>query len=81
MDCTHHWKLASPAGATVRGVCTRCGVERDFPTAGDDSVWETGERRVPPRRGRDTDPDGAGASDGSGSATSAPARGRVNRMV
>lgn len=30
MTCVHWWKLDTPAGPTVRGVCKRCGEVRDF---------------------------------------------------
>ena len=39
MDCTHHWKLASPNGPSSHGVCTRCGEERAFPTSSAVDVW------------------------------------------
>ena len=39
MDCTHHWQIESPSGATVRGVCKRCGAERLVPTSSDADVW------------------------------------------
>lgn len=29
-QCTHHWKIAAPAGATSHGVCRLCGSEADF---------------------------------------------------
>ena len=28
--CTHHWIIATPNGHLSRGVCKRCGCERDF---------------------------------------------------
>ena len=49
MDCTHHWKIASPNGRTAIGVCKRCGEERVFPTSSDTDVWygeEGRERRT-----------------------------------
>ena len=39
MDCTHHWKLESPNGATAIGVCKRCGEEREFPTSSAVDAW------------------------------------------
>jgi hypothetical protein len=39
VDCTDHWKLASPTGATAIGVCTRCGEERAFPTSSAVDAW------------------------------------------
>ena len=32
--CAHWWKIESPHGTEmVRGICKRCGEERDFPAA------------------------------------------------
>ena len=39
MDCTHHWQIASPDGATAVGVCKRCGEERAFPSSSYADVW------------------------------------------
>ncbi len=47
MDCIHHWKLASPNGPTVHGICKHCGAERDFPTSSDTIVWQDTGRRTP----------------------------------
>lgn len=33
--CPHHWRIATPNGTTSRGVCLRCGAERDFLNWGD----------------------------------------------
>lgn len=30
VTCQHHWYIATPAGSTSRGVCRRCGEEREF---------------------------------------------------
>lgn len=40
--CPHRWRIATPNGPTVQGVCRLCGAERTFPTVTDDNVWETG---------------------------------------
>ena len=40
VECRHHWRIASPNGATSRGVCKRCGAERDFPNSTNESVWD-----------------------------------------
>ncbi|MDE3096673.1 MAG: hypothetical protein KGK07_11835 [Chloroflexota bacterium] len=45
--CAHHWVIASPNGATSRGVCKRCGLEKDFPNSAEDYLWE---RDVPQSR-------------------------------
>lgn len=29
-DCTHYWRIASPAGQTSTGVCRICGASREF---------------------------------------------------
>ncbi len=41
--CRHHWIIATPNGATSRGVCKRCGAARDFPNAADDALLATAE--------------------------------------
>lgn len=47
-DCRHHWVIESPAGATSRGTCKRCGAEREFYNAVADFPWEEErEERVP----------------------------------
>ena len=33
----HHYVIATPNGVTSRGVCKRCGTERQFPNAGKDA--------------------------------------------
>ena len=40
VECRHHWRIASPNGAMSRGVCKRCGAERDFPNSTNESVWD-----------------------------------------
>jgi hypothetical protein len=47
MDCIHHWKLTSPSGPTVHGICKHCGAEREFPTSSDAVVWQDTARRTP----------------------------------
>ena len=47
MDCIHHWKLTSPNGPTVHGICKHCGAERDFPTSNDTAVWSDTSHRTP----------------------------------
>lgn len=29
-DCTHHWKIETPAGETSMGICNHCGGTRVF---------------------------------------------------
>ncbi len=57
MDCIHHWKLASPNGATVHGICQRCGAAREFPTSSEIDVWDNdGRLRQAPAATRQFDP-------------------------
>ena len=37
--CQHHWVIDSPAGPTSRGVCRRCGEERDFQNYVEATPW------------------------------------------
>jgi hypothetical protein len=39
-ECQHHWYIETPAGSTSRGVCRRCGEERDFRNSSIDYVWD-----------------------------------------
>lgn len=39
-DCRHHWVIDTPAGTTSRGVCKRCGAEREFYNVLADFPWE-----------------------------------------
>ncbi len=39
-ECQHHWRIASPNGATSQGICKRCGAEREFPNSTNESVWD-----------------------------------------
>lgn len=41
-----HFIIATPNGVTSRGVCKRCGVERQFPNAGRDLPMPVGRRRT-----------------------------------
>lgn len=41
----HVYKLPTPAGPTVTGTCRLCGVEKQFPSSSDGSVWEMTDRR------------------------------------
>ncbi|MEX2245286.1 MAG: hypothetical protein WEC75_01250 [Dehalococcoidia bacterium] len=45
--CIHHWKIESPQGALSRGICKRCGEEKEFPNSAEDYLWE---RDVPQSR-------------------------------
>jgi hypothetical protein len=49
--CQHHWYIATPAGSTSRGVCRRCGEERDFRNSTSDYVWDDDSRGGSPWRG------------------------------
>ena len=54
--CAHHWVIATPNGATSRGTCKRCGLDREFPNSAEDGLWErdvpqsrwTGRTELPP---------------------------------
>ena len=38
--CQHHWAIETPAGSTSKGLCRRCGEERDFRNSAEDYIWE-----------------------------------------
>ncbi|HVP04196.1 MAG TPA: hypothetical protein VMT90_00830 [Dehalococcoidia bacterium] len=38
--CQHHWKIDSPRGALSKGICKRCGEEREFRNSTTDYVWD-----------------------------------------
>ena len=42
-ECVHHWMIDSPSGPASRGVCRKCGQEKDFPNAIADSLWNRWE--------------------------------------
>lgn len=44
--CRHHWMIETPNGVTSRGVCKRCGLERDFPSAGSDATPNRQQRAI-----------------------------------
>ncbi len=46
-SCAHHWVIATPNGEMSRGVCKICGLEKEFPNAAEDWLWE---RNVPQSR-------------------------------
>ncbi len=37
--CMHQWMLDSPNGPSSRGVCLRCGSEREFPNYIEGTAW------------------------------------------
>ena len=39
-SCIHHWVIEPPNGLTSRGVCKRCGTDRDFANANESVMWE-----------------------------------------
>jgi hypothetical protein len=39
--CKHHWIIETPHGATSRGYCKRCGMNKRFPNAAEDSIWDS----------------------------------------
>ncbi len=38
--CQHHWIIETPRGAISKGLCKRCGSEREFRNSANDYVWE-----------------------------------------
>ena len=42
-ECVHHWVIDSPSGPASRGVCKKCGAEKDFPNTIADSSWRKWE--------------------------------------
>ncbi len=38
--CRHHWIIEVPNGPTSRGVCKRCGAEREFRNSSEDYIWD-----------------------------------------
>lgn len=38
--CQHHWYIATPAGSTSKGICRRCGEEREFRNSTTDYVGD-----------------------------------------
>jgi hypothetical protein len=49
--CVHHWILDAPNGATVKGICKKCGAEREFSSLCDNDP-ENGRRALCIRGGR-----------------------------
>ncbi len=45
-SCIHRWLIATPNGVTSRGVCKRCGTEREFSNAGRDVPMPVGRQRT-----------------------------------
>jgi hypothetical protein len=41
-SCAHHWKIDSPFAGVSRGICSRCGAEREF-----SNVWDAAARSQP----------------------------------
>lgn len=39
-ECQHHWYIATPAGSTSKGVCRRCGEEREFRNSAADYIGD-----------------------------------------
>lgn len=74
--CQHHWYIATPAGSTSKGICRRCGEEREFRNSTTDYISDgsgsgagTPWRGTRPGKTTADDPDqigGTGAAAGSG---------------
>ena len=39
-QCSHHWVIESPQGATSMGRCKICGEMREFRNSAGDTLWE-----------------------------------------
>jgi len=39
--CVHYWVIEPPEGPVSKGVCKRCGAEREFTNYFPHSVWES----------------------------------------
>ena len=46
VDCAHHWRIASPAGAYSLGTCAKCGCQREFPNSSEVSAFSHGRSKV-----------------------------------
>ena len=49
--CQHHWVIGRPAGPVSKGLCRRCGEERDFPSYNEGDWISRGRRRPTPPAG------------------------------
>ena len=45
--CQHHWIMETATGPTIKGVCLRCGMEKEFPNSGEAATWARGVGEVP----------------------------------
>ena len=43
-SCTHHWVIDSANGPLSKGVCQRCGGERDFKNSTESTPWPNAQR-------------------------------------
>jgi len=43
--CIHHWVIEPPEGPVSKGVCRKCGQERQFDNYMPHSVWESENAR------------------------------------
>ena len=41
--CIHHWIIDPPEGPVSKGVCRKCGEEKDFQNYFAYSAWEAGQ--------------------------------------
>lgn len=59
--CRHHWVIEMPNGPTSRGVCKRCGAEREFKNSSEDYIWDHDALATQAGRWRGRGGPGAGA--------------------
>lgn len=48
--CIHYWDLGTPYDWVVRGVCRKCGAEREFPSDPFEGKEKYGAREPVPKR-------------------------------
>jgi len=46
-SCQHHWVLETAAGPTSKGVCQRCGTEKEFKNTIETDPWTYGRPARP----------------------------------
>jgi len=49
--CQHHWVLETAAGPTSKGVCQRCGMQKEFQNTVETHLWVSEARRGRPAPG------------------------------
>ncbi len=49
--CRHHWVIEPPNGATSRGHCKLCGVDKVFRNSSEEFSWDSDHFNLGGRRG------------------------------